>query len=103
KQFPDLKQDIEVIDVSTLNTWERYMKGSQGFNNFPNKFHVASLRNAINFIFSLDRMYTLPGLKNFFLAGQWVTSMGSLFSNAASGREVVQKICKQCGVRFNNA
>lgn len=99
-QFHDLRKDIEVIDVSTLNTWEHFMKGNQGFNNFPNKHKLASIRHVINVLFGLDRMFTLPGLKNFYFAGQWVTSMGSLFTNAASGREVVQKICKQSGVRF---
>jgi phytoene dehydrogenase-like protein len=100
KQFPDLHKDIEVIDVTTLNTWERFMGGNQGFNNFPNKHELASVRNVINILFGLDRMFTLPGLKHFFFAGQWVTSMGSLFTNAASGREVIQKICNQCGVKF---
>lgn len=100
KQFPDLRNDIEVIDVSTLSTWERFMGGSQGFNNYPNKHQRASIRHVINMLFGLDKMFTLPKLKNLFFTGQWVTSMGSLFMNAASGREVVHKICKQCGVKF---
>jgi phytoene dehydrogenase-like protein len=100
RQFPDLRNDIEVIDVATLNTWERFMGGTQGWNNFPNKYGVASIRNVINILFGTGQMFTLPGLNNFFFAGQWVTSMGSLFMNAASGREVVRKICKQCGVKF---
>ena len=37
KQFPDLRKDIDVIDVSTLHTWEHYMGGTGGHNNFPNK------------------------------------------------------------------
>lgn len=102
EQFPDLRKDIEVIDVATLNTWERFMGGTQGHNNYPNKHDITGMRSAINFIFGLDKMFTLPGLKNFYFTGQWVTSMGSLFANAASGREVVQKICKQCGVKFEN-
>lgn len=100
QQFHDLRKDIEVMDVSTLNTWERFMGGNQGFNNFPNKHELASIRHVMNVLFGLDKMFTLPGLKNFFFTGQWVTSMGSLFTNAASGREVIQKICKRCGVRF---
>ena len=101
QQFPGLEEDIEVIDVSTLHTWERYMGGTQGHNNYPNKYKdPTDIRNVLDFIFSMNRMYTLPGLDNFFFTGQWVTSMGSLFSNALTGRTVVEKICKQCGVKF---
>jgi phytoene dehydrogenase-like protein len=100
-QFPGLRRDVEVVDVATLHTWERYMGGTQGHNNFPNKYKdLTDIRNVLDFMFGLNRMYTLPGLEHFFFAGQWVTSMGSLFANALTGRTVVQRICKQCGVRF---
>jgi phytoene dehydrogenase-like protein len=95
KQFPGLREDIEVIDVATLHTWERFMGGTEGHNNFPNKGF-----SYLGDVLGLDQRYTLPGLKNFFLAGQWVTSAGALFLNALSGKTVVQKICKQCGVKF---
>jgi phytoene dehydrogenase-like protein len=95
KQFPDLREDIEVIDVSTLHTWERFMGGTEGHNNFPNnKFNI------IDEIFGLNPRFTLPGLKNFFFAGQWVTSAGALHLNALSGKTVVRKICKQCSMKF---
>jgi phytoene dehydrogenase-like protein len=100
RRFPGLRKDIEVIDVTTLNTWERFMGGTNGWSNFPNKYNMTGIRNVINILFGLGRMFTLPKLKNFFFAGQWVTSMGSVFMNAASGREVVRKICRQCGVQF---
>ncbi len=104
RHFPDLRKDIEVIDVSTLHTWERFMGGSQGFNNFPNKHReLTDIRNIIDVLFGLGRMFTIPGLKNFFFTGQWVTSMGALFTNAASGKAVVQKICKHCGVKFEKS
>ncbi|MFC1979390.1 hypothetical protein ACFLVS_00715 [Chloroflexota bacterium] len=38
---------------------------------------------------------TLPGLKNFYMAGQWVEPGGSLPYVAVSGRNVIQIICKQ--------
>jgi phytoene dehydrogenase-like protein len=96
KSFPGLREDIEVIDVSTLHTWERFMGGTEGFNNFPNKPF-----NIIDEIFGLNPRDTLPGLKNFFFAGQWATSAGALHFNAFSGKTVVQKICRQCGMRFS--
>lgn len=103
-QFPEIRKDIEVIDVSTLHTWERFMGGSQGFNNFPNKHReITDIRNIIDVLFGLGKMYSLPGLKNFFFAGQWVTSMGSIFTNAASGKSVIQKICKQNRIKFEKS
>ena len=94
KQFPRLREDIEVIDVSTLRTWERFMGGTDGHDNYPNKKYSV-LDDALGF----SRRMTLPGLKNFFLAGVWVTSAGALFLNALSGKNVVRKICRQCGIK----
>ena len=100
-QFPGLREDIEVVDVPTLQTWERFMGGTNGHSNFPSKYKdPTDIRNVLDFIFGLNRMYTLPGLDNFFFVGQWVTSMGSLFSNALTGKSVIENICKQGGVRF---
>ena len=98
KQFPGLREDIEVIDVVTLETWERFMGGTQGYNNCPNKEF-----NILSDMFGSGKRYTLPGLKNFFFAGQWVTSAGALIMNALSGKTVIQKICRQCGRRFKKS
>ncbi len=104
RRFPGLREDIEIVDVSTLQTWERYMGGTQGHNNYPSKYKdLTDIRNVLDFLFGWNRMFTLPGLNNFYFAGQWVTSMGSLFSNALSGRTVVEKICRRCGVKFEGA
>jgi phytoene dehydrogenase-like protein len=101
KQFPGLREEVEVVDVATLRTWERYMGGTLGHNNYPRKYKSSSdIRQVLDFMLGLNRTYTLPGLQNFFFTGQWVTSMGSLFSNALTGKTVVQKICQQSKVRF---
>jgi phytoene dehydrogenase-like protein len=42
----------------------------------------------------------LPGLKNFYMAGQWVEVGGGLPAVAISGRDVVQIICKRDKKRF---
>jgi len=36
-RFAGIKDQVEVIDVPTLMTWERYMGGSHGFMGMPNK------------------------------------------------------------------
>jgi len=43
---------------------------------------------------------TLPGLRNFYLAGQWVEPGGSLPLPAMSGRNAIQMICHQDGRPF---
>ena len=103
RQFPGLREDVEVVDVATLRTWERYMGGTLGHNNYPRKYESpADIRQVLDFMLGLNRIFTLPGLQNFFFTGQWVTSMGSLFSNALTGKTVVQKICQQCHVSFRS-
>jgi phytoene dehydrogenase-like protein len=44
--------------------------------------------------------YTLPGLKDFYMAGHWVVAGGGLPSAAISGRYVAQMICARDGKVF---
>lgn len=43
---------------------------------------------------------TLPGLKNFYMAGQWVMGGGSVPGSLYSGRHVAQILCKKDGKSF---
>ena len=43
---------------------------------------------------------TLPGLANFYMAGQWVEPGGGLPAVAMSGRNVIQIICKKEKQKF---
>lgn len=94
-RFAGIKDQVEVIDVPTLMTWERYMGGTHGFAGMPHK-KVDILASA----FGKGWEMTLPGLSNFYMVGQWATSAGSLFSNALSGRTAIKTICRQQGRRF---
>lgn len=98
-QFSALREDVEVSDVTTLRTWERYMGGTQGYNNFPNQV-VVGQENVLASVLGFNQRYTLPGLRNFFFAGSWATSAGSLLMNALSGKNVLKKICRQQGIKF---
>lgn len=98
KRYPGIKRQVEVVDVPTLMTWERYMGGTHGFNNMPNK-----KLNFMGTLFKRGQETTLPGLSNFHLVGAWVTSIGALFANALSGRTLIKTICKEDGKRFNNS
>ncbi len=95
--FRDIKNQVEVIDVYTLMTWERYMGGTQGWFNLPNRKLDFSMREDLS-----DKNFksTLPGLSNFYFIGVWVTAMGSLAHNATSGKTIIRRICKRDGNEF---
>lgn len=92
--FQGIKSQVEVIDVPTLLTWERFMGGTHGFANMPNK-----KIDVIGSLFNTSGM-TIPGLENFFFAGAWSTSAGALFVNALSGKKVIQRICQKEKQKF---
>ena len=43
----------------------------------------------------------LPGLKNFYMAGQWVEPGGSVPMVAMSGRSAIQLVCHADGRKFS--
>ena len=95
--FRGIREQAEVMDVCTLMTWERYMGGTQGWFNFPNRKLDFTMREELS-----DKKFktTLPGLSSFYFAGVWATAMGSLAHNANSGKTIIRRICKQDGKRF---
>ncbi len=95
--FHGVKSQVEVIDVCTLMTWERYMGGSQGWFNFPNRKFDFAMREDLS-----DKRFaaTLPGLSSFYFVGVWATAMGSLAHNANSGKMIIRRICKNDGKTF---
>jgi phytoene dehydrogenase-like protein len=97
RHFRGIKNQVEVVDVYTLITWERYMGGTQGWFNLPNRKLDFSMREDLS-----DKKFktTLPGLSNFYFVGVWVTAMGSLAHNANSGKTIIRSICKKDGKEF---
>jgi phytoene dehydrogenase-like protein len=95
--FHGIKNQVEVIDVYTLMTWERYMGGTQGWFNFPNRKLDFSMKEDLS-----DKKFktTLPGLANFYFVGVWATRMGSLARNAHSGKTIIRRICEKDGKEF---
>ncbi len=95
RYFTGLRRQVEVIDVATLLTWERFVGGTMGLGMYPSKktsIAAGMLSNAMT--------TTLPGLRDFYFAGTWATNAGALFMNAQSGKRVVQAICRRDGRRF---
>ena len=86
RRFPGLAAQVEMRDVATPTTWERYTGNWQGtFLGW--RISTKTLRMRLT--------KTLPGLRNFYMAGQWVEPGGGGVPTAAmSGRNVTQIICK---------
>ena len=95
--FRGIKNQVEFVDVCTLLTWERYMGGTQGWFNLPNRKLDFSMKEDLT-----DKKFktTLPGLSNFYFVGIWATAMGSLAHNATSGKTIIRRICKKEGREF---
>jgi phytoene dehydrogenase-like protein len=91
ERFPYAKGKIEVVDVSTPYTYTRYTgtwKGVyMGWMTTPEKS-------------MLKTPGKLPGLKNFYLAGQWANSSGGVPTGVVTGRWSLMRICKDDGKKF---
>jgi phytoene dehydrogenase-like protein len=91
KRFPGLAERVERFDVATPATFVRYTGNWQGsYEGWLPTPRILGRRIP----------YTLPGLKNFYMAGHWVVAGGGLPSAALSGRYVAQMICAQTGNTF---
>ena len=86
QRFPGLAKQVEMCDVATPMTWERYT------GNWRASFE-GWLITTKNFGTSMKK--TLPRLKNFYMCGQWVEPGGGVPSAALSARNLIQVICKQ--------
>ncbi len=85
-EFPGISEFIEVVDVATPKTDVRYTGVKDGA-------YEGFLPSKENMMKALDM--TLPKLKNFYMAGQWLFPGGGLPPSAQTGKWVVQIICKK--------
>ena len=91
---PGLRADVEFRDEATPLSYERYTGNWMGATCgwLLAKETVPLLVQGVP--------KTLPGLNNFWLAGQWVEPGGSLPLAAASGRNAIHMICHADGKSF---
>ena len=89
--YPNSSDKIEVLDVATPLTTVRYTgvwKGScQGF--LPTRENI-----------SKQLEMTIPKLKNFYMAGQWLFPGGGIPPSMQSGKWAIQLICKKEKQKF---
>ncbi len=91
KSFPGLTKQVEVVDVATPLTYERYAGVWRGAYEgwLPTSQTLGHPMRT-----------TLPGLQNFSMVGQWVSPGGGVQPVAQTGRAMIQTICEQDGSTF---
>ncbi len=93
--YPGITADIEVVDVATPLTTERYTgnwQGSiQGWNPIGKNMAELMMRGMSK---------TLTGLEEFYMIGQWVEPGGGLPAVGPSGRKLIQILCHRDGKPF---
>jgi phytoene dehydrogenase-like protein len=89
--FPGTAKKVEMRDVATPLTWERYSGNWQGS-------YEGWLITIKTFMMRMNK--ELPGLKNFYMSGQWVEPGGGVPAVAMSARNTMQIICKREGRKF---
>ena len=95
RRYPGLAASVEVVDVATPTTFERYTA------NWRGAIHGWALgMDKMNFMTRMGMPKTLPGLRDFYMIGQWVEPAGNVQLSAASGRDLLEVICKRLGRAF---
>jgi phytoene dehydrogenase-like protein len=84
KYFPDVKDQLEIIDVVTPCTYKRYLNSRHG--SFQGFVHTSKGK-------ALMQKGRLRKLKNFILGGQWLIQSGGLPTAVMSGKFSAQRIC----------
>jgi phytoene dehydrogenase-like protein len=95
QRFPGLSAQVEVADVATPVSTKRFTGVGPGFG-----FSIPELLASVMLGQNAGR--TLPGLKNFYMVGQWAGPPGVPMV-AAMGRELVREICRRNGRKFRIA
>ncbi len=86
EKFPSLKDKIELLDVATPVTYERYC----------NAYHGAYMPFAFtNKASLLMHNGKIKGVKNLFISGQWTFMPGGIPFALSSGKFSIQRILKQ--------
>jgi phytoene dehydrogenase-like protein len=93
-RLPGISGQIDVVDISTPMTVERYTGNWQG----SAEAWLVSPDTVHGIPKGMDK--TLPGLTNFYMAGQWVEPSGSVPGSAISGRGVIRMLCKKDRKKF---
>ncbi len=92
-RFPGIKKQVETFDVTTPVTVERFTHNFHGWQPWPAK------EGGMKIMFR-GFTKTLPGLKNFYMVGQWAGAMIGISNAALTGRNLIKELCKKDGKKF---
>lgn len=95
ERYPGLAEQVEAVDVATPITYERYTGNWRG-----SIYGWAMTMRKLALMMGQGMAKTLPGLHNFYLIGQWVEPAGNVQLSAASGRDLLEMICRADGQPF---
>jgi phytoene dehydrogenase-like protein len=94
ERFPGISSQVEVIDIATPLTFERYT------GNWKGSFEGWLITPENADILMKPMRQSLPGLKNFYMCGQWVEPGGGLPTSVMSGRRLVKSLCSEDKKKF---
>jgi len=101
QRFPGLADHVEMVDVATPLTFERYTANWRGSSQgwAPTAQAMGWVREAAQ-EGRWPASRTLPGLSNFYMAGQWLEPFGGVPTAALSGRGLNEMLCARDGKTF---
>jgi phytoene dehydrogenase-like protein len=85
QRFPGISKQLEMQDVATPLTFERYTGNHRGST-------MGWAADGKSLMQPLPK--TLPGLRHFYLAGHWAEIGAGVPGSAMSGRSAIQHICR---------
>ena len=95
ERFPGISAQVEMSDVATPITWERYT------GNWRGAYEGWMLDSDFSIMSTMRK--TLPGLENFYMAGQWVNPGGGIPTAVMSGNHTIQMICRKDKKKFTSS
>ena len=91
KKYPELEGKIEILDVFTPTTYQRYLNGRHG--SFQAFVQTAGAK-------AMMQKGVIKGLSGFILSGQWILQSGGLPTAVITARFAAQRICKKDKIKF---
>jgi len=96
RRLPGISGQVEGVDGSPPMTVERYTGNWQG----SQEGWLITTDTIMLMGIGMDK--TLPGLTNFYMAGQWVEPGGGVSAAALSGRRAIRMICQADKKKFSS-
>lgn len=96
QRFPGIAEQVEVTDVATPLTFERYT------GNWKGSFEGWLITPENAYTMTRPMLQTIPGLKNCYMCGQWVEPGGGLPTAIMSANRLIKSICREDKVRFRS-